>query len=66
MQNDHRKIVEIVTAHVKPHSTIVTSHILYLVIKNIPIFPEVINIKTLMTYDPIEHQRSLKNIGNFS
>lgn len=57
--------MDIVIAHVKPNSTIVTSHILYPFIKNVQGYSEVINIKTLMTFDPAEHQRSLKNIGNF-
>ncbi len=56
-------MIDIVIAHVKPNSTIVTSHILYPFIKNIQGFSEVINIKTLMTFDPAEHQRSLKDIG---
>lgn len=57
-------MADLVTAHVKPNSTIVTSHVLYPIIKNIQAYPEVINIKTLMTFDPAEHQRSLKNMGN--
>lgn len=50
-------------AHVKPNSIIVTSHILHPYIKNISGYTEIINIKTLMTSDPAEHQKSLKNIG---
>lgn len=64
LQEDHSKIIDIVIAHVKPNSTIVTSHILYPFIKNLQGYSEVINIKTLMTFDPAQHEKSLKNIGN--
>jgi hypothetical protein len=64
LQTEPSKIIDVVTAHVKPNSTIVTSHILYPIIKNIQGYSEVINIKTLMTFDPAQHEKSLKNIGN--
>lgn len=61
-EEDHSKIADIVIAHVKSNSTIVTSNVLYPFIKNLQGYSEVINIKTLMTFDPAQHEKSLKNI----
>ena len=50
--------------HIRAGSTIVASPSLFPILQGTKGMAEVISVEALMALDPIDYQRSLKNLGN--